>query len=63
MKFDLICDNSVKELGIIDENGHFDMDKFHDHVESCETCLKLLETFVHFMELAKEERIAQESKG
>ncbi len=54
MKFDLICDNSVKDLGIIDDAGHFDMDKFHSHIESCETCLDLMESFANFLAIKKE---------
>ncbi len=63
MKFQLICDRNPKDLGIIDENGHFDMDKFQQHVENCETCLKLMESFVSFMGHFKEDHGACKAKG
>ncbi|MBW8042576.1 MAG: hypothetical protein FVQ85_21635 [Planctomycetes bacterium] len=49
----LLCDSSAKVLGIIDDNGHWDMEKFHEHVISCEVCLDLMETFFKVMRETK----------
>jgi hypothetical protein len=64
MKYDLICASSAEELGIVDDRGHFDMSKFHSHIENCEVCLELMETFVKVMDnkARRKRRIGKKAK-
>ncbi len=62
MNFELICKRSMKDIGIIDENGHFDMDKFQQHIENCEPCLDLMESFANFMTHQTEKRDARKNR-
>jgi len=38
MKFLLYCKNNPRDLGIEDDQGVWDWDKFREHVEVCPEC-------------------------
>ncbi len=38
MEFILYCDKSPEELGIKDSQGNWDLHKFRDHIQACESC-------------------------
>ncbi len=38
MTYKLVCGNNPKILGIEDEGGNWDMEKFESHVVSCHNC-------------------------
>lgn len=40
MGYKLICGQNPKTLGIEDADGNWDMEKFKEHVETCQECSK-----------------------
>ncbi|HEA68526.1 hypothetical protein LCGC14_0817720 [marine sediment metagenome] len=56
MKYTLLCKQTTKELGIVDENGLLDPSKFHQHVEECPICLDFMEKLVEFIKQNKEDK-------
>ena len=54
MKYTLLCNQSMKDLKIVDEKGHLNLNKFQEHIQDCDICLDLMETFAAFMDIKKE---------
>ncbi|MBA7661752.1 hypothetical protein ES703_69772 [subsurface metagenome] len=40
MRFILFCKQNPKTLGIEDEQGNWDYDKFREHIKTCPECEK-----------------------
>lgn len=40
MKFMLYCKNDPRDVGIEDEDGNWDYDKFREHIKTCPECVR-----------------------
>lgn len=49
MKFLLYCDDDPRDLGIEDDQGRWDWDKFREHVEVCPACSRFKSLLGEFL--------------
>ena len=41
----LPCDGDLRALGVLDEDGYWDMDALREHVQTCESCECIRDAF------------------